>query len=107
MRILVQECIDNKEYYNTLDVVGKKIFDFKFNYVYERLEVLSNELLEEEKNNEMANIRIYMDEEHPNDMIAIKGYSEKLSQRIKGCFLSVDTKSFESMIYQLRDSFLN
>lgn len=107
MRIIIQEIQDHKEYYDTLNIVGKKVFDFKFDYVYQRLEILAQELLEEENNNEMANIRIFMEAQHPNDMIEFKGYTDKLSERIRGCFTSVDTKSFENMIYQLRDETLN
>ena len=107
MRIRINEMIEDNDFYYKLDLVGKKVYDYKFNYVIERLDVLSDEIIEEENNNKYAHIMLYMNGDTVNDFIKFKGYSKILSERIIGCFTSVDTMSFENRIYQLRDETLN
>ena len=107
MRINISEVLQNELYYDTLNILGKKIFDFKLKYVIDRLLILDEEMLIEEQANAKANILLTMDAENIDDFVSFRGYSPKLSERITGCFSSGGREFFEDEIFRLRDSFLN
>ena len=101
MKIVIKEMLSDADYYDNLNFVGKQIFDFKFDFVYERLAVLRDEIDKEEQDNLNAKIRLVMEGDTVNDFIEVKGYSDQLIIKIRGCFSGQDAIYFESRIYQL------
>lgn len=106
MRIKIKEIDDDKDYYKNLNFIGKQIFDFKLDFVKMRLSVLKEDLIIEESNNPKACVRLIMNGETVNDFTEIRGYSKKMSDKIKDC-LCRETVYFEDRIYEIVNAALN
>ena len=106
MRIIIAEVVTDKDYYNKITPIWKKVFDFKLEFVRQRFSVLNDELLKEENANPNANIKLEMEGETVNDFVLVRGYSDNLKNKIQEC-LRFETAYFEDKITEIINSHLN
>lgn len=86
MRIKIKEIAEDEKYYESLNIMGKQLFDFKLSFVHQRLAVLEESLVKEEYDNPTAIIRLIIEFKNVDDFIAVKGYSKELKDKINECF---------------------
>jgi len=72
---------ENDHVYTDLE---ERMFESIYNYIHDRILILDNEIEKEEISNKDAAILVYLCTD-PKAILP-KGYSEKLTNRILGCF---------------------
>lgn len=85
MNLFVKELANDTNYYENLDFVKREVYDFKHQFVLERLIPLMSEIHEYElnKSDSVTNITISMEDKI---FIEINGYPQKLKEKIMACF---------------------
>lgn len=74
----------------TMTFEEQKVFETIFNFIYDRILILDNEITQEEAGTKDSDVFIMV--EILNKKIVFHGYSESLKERLMGCFNENDEK---------------
>ncbi|MCW3111472.1 MAG: hypothetical protein JWQ09_5978 [Segetibacter sp.] len=99
MRITIAESLQDSCYYENLSFTGKLLYDFKFDFVFEKLRIFYEVMIIEEDKNPAACIQLMMESGTFNDFILIKGYSQELTNKMLARFTKQDVMYFVSTVY--------
>ncbi|MGH2565660.1 MAG: hypothetical protein ACRDE8_09845 [Ginsengibacter sp.] len=92
MTILFDLDVLDRERMQRLSFEEEKIFETIFNFVFERIKPLENEIDKEEKELDSAENPMCIMIEIIRKRVAFNGYSERLIEKLKQCFNENDSE---------------